>query len=241
MAPAPKFSIAEQEQMILDAAVQCIKDSSITDFTMASVAKNAGLSMGSVYKFVQSKEDILLALGQRSFTHIRGVFKQVLALPLATPERILAISLIAPKALQLYAFDYELQSYVINEAVMRRASSQWINRLIESNSLCEAAFKQSLIEGIEAGELLDVPNKNDIIEEIIVGCWAMCVGYDQVIRVRQCRQIVEGTDSLLHPLAVDAPVIRSMMRLLNSYPWQATLSEQSLDAIHHHLTLLKLR
>lgn len=241
MAPASKFSAQEQEVMILDAAANCINESSITDFTMAKVAKNAGLSMGSVYKFVQSKEDILLALAHRSFAHILGVFRQVLALPMTTPERILAISLISPKTLQLYPFDYELQSYAINEAVMRRASSNWTNRLIESNSLCEAAFKQSLIEGIEAGELENVPDRESIIEEIIVGCWAMCVGYDQVIRVQQSRQIIEGTDSLLEPLQLDAAIIRCMRRLLNSYPWKAPISDASLSTIHQHLTELQFR
>ena len=241
MAPAPKFTPQQQQEMILDAAAQCINDTSVTDFTMAKIAKTAGLSMGSVYKFVQSKEDILLALSHRCFSHVSSVFRQVLSLPLTTPERILAISLISPKPLQHYAFDYELQSYATNEAVMRRASSQWTNKMIEANSLCEAAFKQSLIEGIEAGELLDVPDKDIIIEEIIVGCWAMCVGYDQVIRVQQSRQIIDGTDSILDALPLDAPVIRSTTRLLNSYPWKTPISEQSLAAIHDQLTSLGLR
>ncbi|MAD88175.1 MAG: TetR family transcriptional regulator, partial [Pseudoalteromonas sp.] len=46
MAPAPKFSPEQQQEMILDAAIQCIQESSITDFTMAKIARLAGLSMG---------------------------------------------------------------------------------------------------------------------------------------------------------------------------------------------------
>ena len=60
MAPAPKYSLQQQEDMILSAAEKSIENSSLLDFTMSAIAKGAGLSMGSVYKHVQSKEVFIL-------------------------------------------------------------------------------------------------------------------------------------------------------------------------------------
>lgn len=241
MAPAPKFSPEKQQEMILDAAIECIQASSITDFTMAKVAKLAGLSMGSVYKFVQTKEDLILALAYQSFTHASKIFDQVLNLPFAAHEKILAVSLVSPKALQLFDFCYELQSYATNEAVIKRASAMWTTKMIEASNQCEQIFKLTLTDGINAGELKAVPNLAEVIEEIIISGWAMTVGFEQVQRVRQTQQIVDGTASLLEPLPLNHPIIRSTLRLLNSYPWQTPLNQASLEKIDAELKKLNLR
>ncbi|TMO60341.1 TetR/AcrR family transcriptional regulator [Pseudoalteromonas aurantia] len=241
MAPAPKYSHQKQLEMILDAAEECIKASSVMDFTMAKVARTAGLSMGSVYKHVQSKEDIILALAHSSFLHVSKIFDQVLALPITTPEKVLAISLIAPRKLQYFVFDNDLLSYAVNEAVISRASNIWTEKMIVANNACEQSFKLALTEGINSGELIGELNLSHAIEEIILGSWAMCVGYDQVQRVKQIKQIGEGTDSLMDPLIESDPIIRSSIRFLNSYPWQKPLTEESVKALIYTLTDINLR
>jgi len=241
MAPAPKYSLQEQEKMILNAAEQCINESSVTDFTMAKVARLAGLSMGSVYKFVQSKEDIVLALACESFSHFSKVFQTILNLPLPTPEKILAVCLVSPKALQRFSFDYELQSYATNTAVIQRASRMWTEKMIQACNCCEHAFKLTLTEGISSGELKDVPNLSEVIEEIIISGWAMTVGYEQVQRVRQTQQITEGTESLFEPMSLNHPIIRSTVRLLNTYPWKQAIDDAALVRIEKELINLNLR
>ena len=78
MAPAPKHSPQEQEDLILEAAAQCIEETSLLDFTMSAISKKAGLSMGSIYKHIQSKEDVLVALGWRSLANLSEAFEKVL-------------------------------------------------------------------------------------------------------------------------------------------------------------------
>jgi AcrR family transcriptional regulator len=241
MAPAPKYSHEKQLEMILDAAEECIKASSVMDFTMAKVAKTAGLSMGSVYKHVQSKEDIILALAHGTFLHVSNIFNQVLALPLTTPEKVLAISLISPRKLQYFVFDKDLLSYAVNEAVIRRASHIWTDKMIVAHNACERSFKVALTEGINSGDLNAELNLSHAIEEIILGSWAMCVGHDQVQRVKQIQQIGEGTDSLMEPLTENDPIIRSSIRFLNSYPWKKPLNEASVRTLIKTLEDLNLR
>lgn len=241
MAPAPKFSTEKQLEMIMEAASECISESSVTDFTMAKIARLAKLSMGSIYKFVQSKEDIVIALACEAFRFKSAVYEQVLNLPLSAPEKILAVSLVAPTKLQRFTFDYDLETYATNEAVIRRASQNWINKMIETSAHCEELFKLTLTNDIIAGELEHVPNLNEVIEEIILSGWSITVGYEQVRHVRQTRQVVDGTDSLMVPLTLNDPVIRSMTRLLNSYPWLNPICEASLPKIDAELKKLELR
>lgn len=80
-----------------------------------------------------------------------------------------------------------------------------------------------------------------MIEEIIITGWALTVGYEQVLRLQQTKQIVEGTASLLAPLELNDPVIRSTVRLLNSYPWQQPITQDSLVRIEKELQALELR
>lgn len=241
MAPAPKFSPEKQQELILEATAKIIAETSVTDFTMAKVARLAGLSMGSVYKFVQSKDDMILALACQSFDHARAIFDQVLNLPLSAPEKILAISLISPKKLQLFEFDYELQSYATNEAVIRSASPMWTDKIIKASECCEQTFKLSMTEAIKDGELNDVPNLCQVSEEILLSAWAMTVGYEKVLRIQQTKQIIDGTDSIMEPLTIEDPMIRSLIRLLNSYPWIKGITEESIVRIENQLNLLALR
>lgn len=241
MAPAPKFSPEEQQKLILEAAVDCITETSVTDFGMAKVAKLAGLSMGSVYKFFQCKEDIVLALAHESFKQKSALFETVLNMPFTTPEKMIAVSLLSPKVLQHFPFDYELESYATNEAVVRRASAQWNNQIIEASKQCQNTFVTALTKGIASGELSTTEDTSTLAEELTISGWAMTVGYEQVLRVQQMPQIIDGSATLLDSLRLDDPMIHSMVRLINSYPWVTPLTEASLQKIDALLVKYNLR
>ena len=74
MSPAPRYSPEEEQELVLDAAVGCIEESSLLGFTIGAIAKRAGLSVGSLYKHVQSKEDLLVALATRQARHTRQLY-----------------------------------------------------------------------------------------------------------------------------------------------------------------------
>jgi len=241
MATAAKLTNEEQQRKILDAAVQCIADSSVTSFTMAKVAAKAELSMGSVYKHFQCKEDIVMALTSASFSHISSVFQHVFNLPLTTPEKIIALCLLSPEKMQLFSFGSELESYATNDAVIRKASPLWTQKMIEAGALCEQTFKTRLAEGITTKDFANSVDLDTFIEEITVSGWAMNAGYEQVLRVQQSRQIVEGNASLSMPLETMDPLVRSLVRLINSYPWQYPLTKEAVNKTANLLTEENLR
>jgi len=229
MAPAPKYSPQEQEEMILNAAAECIAETSLLDFTMSSISKTAKLSMGSIYKHVQCKEDIIFALATRVFHFQSDIFKQILSMPLTTPEKIAAIALLNPTKIQVYPFDSQLESFAANDLVISRASSLWTDKMIKANEECENVFNKCMHQAAYSGELTLNGNTEKMIEEINLGCWALLMGYQYVGRIIQIRHISDGTDSLNEPLAVDAPALKSLQRLINSYQWQTPLDSQGIS------------
>lgn len=240
MSPAPKFSPEEQEKRILDAAIETIMESSVTDFTMAKVANLAGLSMGSVYKLFQCKEDIVMALAERCTQHVTASLKAVLNLPRSAPEKIIAVFLLSPEKMQCFPFTYELVSYATNEAVIRKASANWSQRMIDANEFCEESFKHNLRNSVSADEFAEDVNLEEFLEEITVSGWSLHVGYDQVRRVQETRSQSSQAIAMV-ALEADDPLVRGMVRLINSYPWKTKLTGQSLDDTIAALLELNLR
>jgi AcrR family transcriptional regulator len=249
MAPAPRFSTEEQETLIINAAIQAIEESSLLDFSMSAIAKLAGLSMGSVYKFVQCKEDVLIALATRMYQERHCVFKKVLSLPLTTPERIIAMSLLDCSKVQIYTFGNQLESIVNNQAMMERCSSRWLTQMINCGERCQNLFQQFLQSAADSGELTSGCQD---IEEINIGIWSLLIGYFQSVRLHQLRH--NDTEELVKANTTDTPAtenafvlapndahIRNMKRLINSYDWKQRILDNDIQKVCQQLTDNALR
>ena len=238
MAPAPRFSAEEQERLIICAAIKAIEESSLLDFSMSAIAKLAGLSMGSVYKFVQCKEDVLIALATRMYQERQSVFKKVHALPLTTPERIIATSLLDFSKVQMYTFDNQLESIVNTEAMMKRCSERWLTQMKACGERCQKMFQQLLQTAADSGELI---SGSGDIEEINLGTWSLSVGYFQTVHLHQCWHNDDENEKNTLVLAADNAHIRTMKRLVNTYDWQQKISDDDIDKVCLHLVSADLR
>jgi len=225
--PAPKYTPQEQEERILAAAAKCIEATSLLDFTMASIAKEAGLSMGSIYKHIQSKEDVLVALATKMNENLVAVLVKVLELPLTMPERLLAFSLMTPEKYRLYPFDEHLEMLIGNEAILKRASRGWVEKVMRIDQSFEEYFVALVCRRVEDGELkVALADRDDVLEEILVSIWAMNVGYNQVVFQRHARSLVGEPIALPFPLAPNDHFVNAVRRLLNTYPWREPISDE---------------
>ena len=230
MSPAPRFTPIEQEEMILKAATKCIEASSLMDFTMSSISKECGLSMGSIYKHIQSKEDVLVALATQMFKHIQQVFDQVLSFPVPVPDRMLAIHLINFEKAGFNEFDNLLATLISNEAVLQRASPGWLLKMVRADEAIEPLFTKVLVSAFQSGELMTpVQERDDIIEEIQLGQWSIGVGFTKVAMQKHARHLVNAAVELPFPLHPSSAIIKSATRLMNSYPWQAQVTIEGLE------------
>ncbi|NQZ21445.1 MAG: TetR/AcrR family transcriptional regulator [Colwellia sp.] len=242
MAPAPKFSLEEQEKLILFAAVTAIEKSTLLDFSMSSIAKLAGLSMGSVYKFVQCKEDLLIALATKMYQEKQRVFSQVLALPLTTPERIIGLSLLDFSKVQMYSFDDQLESIVNTNSIMKRSSPRWLDYMFNCCKVCEDSFQVLLQTAIDSEELQPVAGNE--MEQINIGAWSLTVGYFQTVRLHHGRnhnQQGDDAQDCISALAVDNVHILNLQRFMNSFDWRAKVSKEDIEKVAEQLVALALR
>ncbi len=230
MPPAPRHSSQEQEDLILSAAEQCIEETSLLDFTMSAISRAAGLSMGSIYKHMQSKEDVLVALGYRSNIQLKKVFSEVLSLPLPVSVRLIAVQLYCREKVALYSFSAHLDMLLGNEAILQRASERWLHRFIEVHISIEELFRKTIFDACDAGELVvTAENKEAMAHEMVIGMWSLCVGHTQVIMQRSARNVIGRGAEMPVRLECDSPIIRSVKTVLNSYPWKTPVTDERIQ------------
>ena len=227
--PAPRFSCQEQETLILDAAAKCIEATSLLDFTMSAISKEAGLSMGSIYKHIQSKEDVLVALGYHYQQHFMAVVKQIFALPLPAVARIPAVQLMDHSLVSPFGFAPQLETLLGNEAILRRASPGWLEKFIAVDIAVEDLFQQEILRACDEGELrVEAPQQEAIANELVTSMWSICVGHTQVQMQRSARHLLNQDTPERTRLESDSVIVRSMTRMMNTYPWTTPLTEELL-------------
>jgi AcrR family transcriptional regulator len=216
--------------MVLDAAAACIEETSLLDFTMSSLSKKSGLSMGSVYKQVQTKEDVLVALATQHFARMRDRFEEILTLPLSMPERLIAVHQMDPAKVQAHSFDAHLEMLIGNEALLLRASRGWHERMTRQDVAIEDLFASKIEQACEAGELLvDEDERQATLDQLCASLWSMYVGYMQVNMQRHARTLLGTPVPLPYPLAMNDPLLQSIKRLLNTFPWKTALDDAGIE------------
>lgn len=242
MAPAPKHSYDQERKIILDAAISCIEQTSIMDFTMSALSKEAGISMGSIYKHIRSKEDVIVALATDMQLKLFEHFSTVFALPLSFPVRMIALQMTADEAMCSHQFGGQLDMMVANEAILQRASDQWVEQYMAADIALEELVNGALLDAVQQGELAaKKENREAVAEEIMVGCWSMCVGFTQVARQRHTRHLVGKGVDIPSPLNVNDTIIQAVKRLLNTYPWAEPVTDQAIVEACELLTEKNLR
>ncbi len=227
MSPAPRYSPEEEQEIVLDAAVACIEESSLLGFTIGAIAKRAELSVGSLYKHVQSKEDLLVALATRTSRHTRRLYGEILGSDLSSPQRIIALSLLDPKKTRLFNFDEHLNTLICSEAILQRASSQWLGQLREAAESIDGMFSEFFHAAAANGELAIADE--DELNTLSMGCWSMCAGFQHIALMRHVRGGDRQEHILQYPLQADDYPIVCTQRLLNTYQWQAPLTRIGID------------
>jgi hypothetical protein len=179
--------------------------------------------MGSIYKHIQSKEDVLLALGYYSRVHFQTMAGKVMAMPLPIAARLVGVQLVDAEHASPWSFGAELTSLLANEAILRRASPGWLDKYIAADIALDEFFNAQIQKACDDGELhLDGEAGNTQVDELNRATWALCVGHMQVVRQRSVRVLTSGATRL----ESDSTVIRALQRLLNTYPLATPLTNE---------------
>ena len=237
MCPAPRYSIEQQAEMIRDAAVEVIGATSLLDFKMTAIAKEAGLSVGSLYKYVQTKEDVIIALACEMFESFCGVADNIYSSAhLSLPEKLMSFMLLEPEKANRFSFDMDLEILATSDPVLKRCSAMWKAKMLELEDKMDSKCEQKTKDCFESGEYL---GELEEVMEISMGNWAMTVGMKQVrshmkIKSKHCQS--ETNACFASEMAVKA-----MKRYINAYPWKTPLTDDGIEKAKQNLIALGLR
>lgn len=229
MCAAKRQTSQEQETTVFDAAIKCIEETSLLNFTMAAIAKEANLSIGSVYKHVQSKEDVLLAVAVRMMKHQREVFSKTTSLPLTTPERLIGNMFLSPHKLNLYSFGVHLEMLICNEVVLERASSLWRERLMYGEREISEVFASPIYQAFDSGELMLDRKDFKQVMDVSIGLWSLFAGFVQVSYQKKARGLEGTADEVPPPMDPDHILVKGAQHLINTLPWEKPLDDQGIE------------
>lgn len=241
MAPAPRFTAEHQEQLIIESAINAIKDSSLLGFKMSDIAKHAGISMGSVYKHVQTKEDVLLALITFHFMQVANNFAVIYNLNLTTPERFIAINLIDKTKVYTIPFCSHLEMLLTNDAILDRCSEIWKTKFYAADSSVDKECKHCVSHAIDAGELMIPNNDADHGNRFILGLWAISVGFIHVSKQLRGKHLFGDITPDSELLEHSSLQIQSIKNYINAFNWQTPLTDHGIQRAITALESINLR
>lgn len=240
MAPAPKYSPEMEERLILRAAAHVIGQSSILDFKMSDIASEVGISMGSVYKHVQCKEDVMIALVSKTLDNALKRFSEVMQLPLSMPERCVAAVLTDFSICGKYSFDGHLQTLVTNEAVLSKGSAKWRDRMLLGERKIEELFYKAMEVAYENGELRG-KDKLAILDRLNLGMWAFAAGFSQISLLKSGFSLYGEVRSIEGPYTPESPQVQCVKGFLSSFDWKMPLDDDGIVRVCDALENIGLR
>ena len=236
MCPAPKYSQAQQAEMIRDAAVKVIEASSLLDFKMTAIAKEAGLSVGSLYKYAQTKEDVIIALACEMFENFCQIADDIYASDLSMPEKLVSFMLLDPDKANRFSFDLDLEILATSDPVLRRCSAHWKVTMLDLETKMDSMCQKKTQDCFESGEYL---GELDEVFELSLGNWAMSVGMKQVrSHMKNKSNHCYKSDEACFASEV---AVKAVKKYINAYSWKMPLTDDGIEKAKQNLIRLGLR
>ncbi|RLT33961.1 MAG: TetR/AcrR family transcriptional regulator [Chloroflexi bacterium] len=145
MSPKPDVS-AERKQQILTAAMHVFARQGIEATRMQEIAKEAGLSIGGVYWYYKSKEEIVFGLLQSFIERDLDLSRSILHAPGSARQRLeLILAEGLSETVQLMPLTLEVYRQSIHDAAVRAFLQTFM-------SSYQSMFAELLAQGIANGE-----------------------------------------------------------------------------------------
>jgi AcrR family transcriptional regulator len=236
MCPAAVHTLREQESIILDAAARLVERTSLLDFTMSGLSKEAGLSVGSIYKHMQTKEDVLLSLNTEALMQRHGVYQRIFALPLSTPERLMGSSLFDCTIVNRTSFDDQLSMFVFNDAILNRGSERCVSRMLEWRFSIIGLFENLLRAAVTNSELRHEGDPQPLLDRLYSGLWFLNVGHRTV-----ASQSRGHDESLSLVVGRESSLVGNLRLLINAFDWIEPLDDNGIERAFNALEKEGLR
>lgn len=205
-------------QILLDSAEKIIEEQGLMSFRFSDIAKVANCSSGAVYKFFESKEDVLVCLFLRSATsnNIPDMLKE--NSQLTTIERMLIPIIITYETIRKSKSFFALRSVSVNSKVWQLASCEKVDKF---KSRCNMFFNfihDFAIESKQKGELLESDERVLLMAKLIYfQLYGLCTAYESQLieRIDENRRSEVEVEGILH--------------VLNGFNWQSKVTPEQFE------------
>ncbi|QQX82646.1 TetR/AcrR family transcriptional regulator [Shewanella sp. KX20019] len=205
---------------ILDAAEMLIESQGIVSFKFSQLAKEVGCSTGTLYKFFERKEDVLVCLFLRSATsnHLPVFIDQTPEL--TAQEKVLLPILFTFETIKRSKSFFTLRSVSVNTMVWQLASDEKVERFKKRINAFWGWFTDSLNEAVEKGELDATPLQ---VKELVQGITFYLTG-----------SLTQFESQLVAPEYLSnrrETCYRHLSKLMAQYKWSKPLNQQLFDSL----------
>jgi len=210
---------------ILDAAEQLIESQGIVSFKFSQLAKEVGCSTGTLYKFFERKEDVLVCLFLRSATSNHLPIFIDKHPDLTAQEKVLLPILFTFETIKRSKSFFTLRSVSVNTMVWQLASDEKVERFKKRINAFWEWFTASLYEAVDNGELDATPLQ---IKELVQGIAFYLTG-----------SLTQFESELIAPEYLTnrrETCYRHLSKLMGQYRWEKPLNQALFDSLEAQTT-----
>lgn len=153
---------------ILDAAAVLVEQQGIVSFKFSQLAKEVGCSTGTLYRFFEGKEDVLVCLFLRNATSNHFLLFTELHPHITAQQKLLLPVVFTFETIKRNNTFFTLRSVSVNKLVWQLASEEKIARFKRRINAFWSWFHCSLALAIEEGELQATEKELDELTQAIV-------------------------------------------------------------------------
>jgi AcrR family transcriptional regulator len=210
---------------ILDAAEYLIESQGVVSFRFSQLAKEVGCSTGTLYKYFERKEDILVCLFLRSATsnHLQIFIDKYPEL--TAQEKVLLPILFTFETIKRSKSFFTLRSVSVNTMVWQLASDEKVKRFKKRINAFWEWFTASLHQAVDNGELEATPLQ---IKELVQGIVFYLTG-----------SLTQFESELIAPEYMSnhrETCYRHLSRLMAQYRWEKPFNQALFDSLEAQTT-----
>ncbi|USE35372.1 TetR/AcrR family transcriptional regulator [Endozoicomonas sp. SCSIO W0465] len=215
---------AQRETTIIQSTLTILKEKGFMDLKMSEVAKQAQLSMGTVYSHFSSKEDLLLGCAIHISRMIASIFHTVLSSPAPAMERLLTLNMAIWLCDARQPHHYYLRQLAMTPDIWQRASTGRARALDDIYHEKSQKVAALIIELMADNPAITDERREDTLSDILMGIWSLGEGLFQIsmsgFGLKQPSLQKDNGFSLL---------TSNLAKYLQGWGWQAPFSQPVIE------------
>ncbi|MEZ6126947.1 MAG: TetR/AcrR family transcriptional regulator [Planctomycetaceae bacterium] len=213
---AKKTEMREREQRMLELARRMVLEGGYHGLGLDSLARELGVSRGTIYNHFKCKEEIILALLVETMDRRREMFQRAASYAGNPRVRLAAVGVAAELFVRLYPEHFRFEQIVKSDSIWDK-TTQERRSLVKSCQMQCVAIVAGIVRDALAQSHLQLP-EGMTPESLVFGLWSMTEGAYSIV----------ATSDAVRELGIHSPfqaVRTHIHRTLDGFHWTPLASD----------------